>query len=64
MAEKNRPGGPDLAAITGPMLPKAGLVQFWPAKCGPGPILVCKKWTHAVQFRYEKWTQSNLGMKK
>ena len=43
MAEKNRPGGPDLAAITGPMVPKAGLVQFWLAKCGPGPILVCKK---------------------
>ena len=53
MAAKIRPGGPDLVAITGPMLPKVGRVQFcqlnmdpvqfWCAKSGPGPILVCKK---------------------
>ena len=35
------PGGPLLVTINGPNQPKIAPVQFWFAKNGPRPILVC-----------------------
>ena len=54
--EQIRPGGPDLAAITGPMLPKTGLIQFWPFCCAKsGPSVTGNLAPQEIRYPHSKY---------